>query len=70
MRITIVVPDNVVIVDGIRHDVDCASLAGIHALQWYGDAGDVEFDLVDGEKKPNQAVDSLDRFQSVLSGLT
>lgn len=68
-RITIVVPDNLVIVDGVSHAIDCSSLAGVHALQWYGTHGDVEYELVDGEKQPNEAVSDLYRFNAVLAGL-
>lgn len=45
MRVTIVVPDNRVIIDGEGYRVDCSSLVDrdIHALQWYDDHGELEF---------------------------
>lgn len=43
MRVTIIRDDNTVMVDGERHEVDCSKLpTDFHALQWDGDAGEVE----------------------------
>ncbi|WP_028145976.1 hypothetical protein [Bradyrhizobium japonicum] len=71
MRITIVVPDNVVIVDGVKHAVDCSQFAGIHAVQWFDTVGDIEFVYdPDTRTKPlNETIHSLDQFQPVLDGL-
>lgn len=69
MRVAIVVPDDLVVVDGVSHTVDCSALTGVHAVQWYDTHGDVEYELVDGEKQPNEAITDLGQFDTVLSGL-
>lgn len=67
MRITIVPEDRTVIVDGIRHTVDCSSIdSSIHAVQWYEDYGDVEFKIIDGAFSPNQQINTMDDYQKVL----
>ena len=45
MRVTIIVDDNIVYVDGVPRTVDCSQLAkdGIHAVQWYETFGEEEF---------------------------
>ena len=45
MRVTIVVEDNKVIVDGKPQTVDCSQLAGQgkHAVQWFDTYGEEEF---------------------------
>jgi hypothetical protein len=45
MRVTIIVEENRVNVEGFSQEVDCSTLydADIHAVQWYGDHGEVEY---------------------------
>jgi hypothetical protein len=68
MRMTIIPADRMVIVDGaprspLVFDVDSA----IHAVQWYGDHGEVEFVVgSDGGKPPNVKITDLAQFQSAL----
>lgn len=44
MRLTIVRDDDIVIIDGEGHGVDCSKLPNnFHALQWDGTRGEVEY---------------------------
>ena len=46
MRVTIIRDDNIVLVDGVAHRVDCSDLPiDVHAVQWAGDLGEVEYAL-------------------------
>lgn len=69
MRLTIVCDDNIVIKDGIAHILDSTLFpSNIHALQWYGTWGEVEFKHTPGENKlQNKKIDNLSEFESLLS---
>ncbi len=45
MRISIIVDDDMVVVDGASARVDCSALKtrGLHALQWHDDYGEEEY---------------------------
>jgi hypothetical protein len=45
MRVTIIVEENRVNVEGQSETVDCSSLMAedVHAVQWYGTSGEVEY---------------------------
>ena len=46
MRMTIIKDDSNVTIDGEGYRVDCSTLpATFHALQWYGDRGEVEYKM-------------------------
>ncbi|EGY24603.1 hypothetical protein DA2_3219 [Desulfovibrio sp. A2] len=63
MRLTIIRDDNVVIVDGRALAVDLAGLPdNLHAVQWDGQAGHVEFN--DGT--PNEKLEDISAWQSVV----
>jgi hypothetical protein len=75
MRVTIVIPDNMVNVDnGTFRTVDCSALAteGKHAVQWYDSYGMVEFKSgFDQERKiptraPNQYIEDFAPYQSYV----
>ena len=69
MRVTIIPSDTFCAVDDVGYfDVDMSSLAkDIHAVQWFGVKGWIEFGFDEfGVKKPNQEIDSLDFAQGVL----
>jgi len=74
MRVTIVTNDNAVLVDGIKHDVDCSSLKGMRqrAVQWYDTYGEVEYEgSFDVERKirvcdPNKFIDDLSPYQGLV----
>ena len=62
-KVTIVKPDNKVIVDGVDRTVDCSGeAANLHAVQWDGSAGEVEYN--DGT--PNAIIDSISAYQSLI----
>ncbi|WP_162136661.1 hypothetical protein [Bradyrhizobium elkanii] len=72
MRVSIITSDNKVFVGGEAMDVDCSALAtdGLHALQWYGEFGELEFaQEFDGERwqlKPNKMITDLSPYQSYV----
>ena len=73
MRVTIIKDDNTVNVDGVRHDVDCGALpADFHALQWDGDAGEIEYRMTRCDhcsarsKKSNEFIRDLSPYQTYV----
>ncbi len=66
MKVSIVVEDNMVVVDGKPHVVDCSSLAGLHAVQWDGDSGHIEHLPVKGERELNTKITSILPYQSLI----
>jgi len=66
MKLTIINEDNAVYVDGICRIVDlskCAVPSDIHALQWKGETGWIEFkDADDGSKPMNKTIDILPQW--------
>ena len=73
MRVTIIKEDNRVVVDGESHTVDCSDLpANFHALQWYGDNGEIEHSTVRCEhcgtrsKKMNEPAADLGPYQKYV----
>jgi hypothetical protein len=71
MRVTIVVDDNIVMVDGKGRTVDCAPLVkdGIHAVQWHHEFGEEEFrSEIDQQtktwtRKPNAPITDFSKYQ-------
>lgn len=67
-RISVIRSDNVVVIDGEAHTVDCSSLPeNVHAIQWYG--GYVEFvdaDPHDGKRDPSERIDNLAPYQHLI----
>jgi hypothetical protein len=75
MRVSIVVPDDMVIVDRtIGLKVDCASLdnGNIHAIQWYETWGEIEYkteylpDHQRWHRQPNKRFEDFRPFQSYV----
>jgi len=69
MKLTIIPDDKTVLINGERFEVDCAALVaqGIHAVQWYGSRGHIEFkDADDGSKPENEQIESIERFEPVI----
>jgi hypothetical protein len=64
MNLTIISDDNAVYVDGVAlSNLTLNIPANIHALQWKGTAGFIEFkDNADGTKPANQAITALPDF--------
>jgi hypothetical protein len=67
MRATIVVDDNVVLVDGVPQTVDCSPLIeqNIHAVQWYDTWGEEEFrsDPETFGRAPNNRITDFSPYQ-------
>jgi hypothetical protein len=62
MRASIVVEDNIVVVDGVIKTTDCAMLLGdgISAVQWEDTSGHIEYV---GHAKPNEAITDFAPYQ-------
>lgn len=80
MRVTVFKAGNLVSVNGVQHTVDCSKLPGsFHVLQWYGNAGDLEFaselkrEMVDGvmsarwHKEPNVIIHDFDPYRPYVA---
>lgn len=68
-RIVIVVADKFCSVDGVGYNgVDMSSIGlDIHAVQWFGTNGWIEFKPVDFVQPPNEPINNMDRFQGVIA---
>ena len=73
MRVTIVREDNLVIVDGEGHTVDCSELqAPFHALQWDGVRGEIEYAATRCDhcgvrsKRGNELISDLSPYQKYV----
>ncbi len=69
MLVTIVVPDNIVSIDGRVLPIDCSSLDGnIRVIQWYDTWGEIEFMNEPGKTfKANGRLDSIGgEYQEIL----
>jgi hypothetical protein len=68
MQVTIVVPDNIVAIDGRALPIDCSSIDGnIRIVQWYDTFGTVEFLNTPGKTyRANGTLDGIGEFQDVL----
>ena len=66
MRVTIIADDNHVYVEGHAQLVDLTGLdEDIHAVQWYGTVGEIEFKYheIENTRAPNQRFDDFSPFQ-------
>jgi hypothetical protein len=70
MRVTIVAEDNIVIVEGQAESVDLSSSLDeeIHAVQWYGTVGEVEYkhDYIENTRKPNERITDFTPYQKFV----
>lgn len=67
MRLTIIPADRSVAIDGEhRSPLEFTIDPTIHAVQWYGDRGEVEFVSTPEGKPPNQTITSISQFQSAI----
>lgn len=73
-QVTIVRPDNTVIVDGKPHWVDCSSLpAYVRVVQWDGEAGKGHIEFVQdphGKFMPNTAITDFAPYTSLTDAWT
>lgn len=65
MRLTIIVDDSLVAIDGhaLRLDLTPYSLTGIHAIQWKDDTGEIEYK----DSKPNEPLSNLDDYLPIIT---
>jgi hypothetical protein len=67
MRVTIIVEEDRVNVEGHSETVDCSSLGDVHVIQWYGTSGEVEFFNAPGATiKGNEAITDFAPYQKYL----
>lgn len=68
MQLTIIVPDNTIIIDGRALPIDCSTLdPNIRIVQWYDDHGEIEFDNVPGQDfRRNGKINSLSGLSQVI----
>lgn len=72
MKFTIIQENNFVCVDGVGYELETpiGGIDGIHAVQWYGEYGEIEYSrkLVDGAfvKPANEIFSDASRFQSAI----
>jgi hypothetical protein len=72
MKFTIVPENNFVCIDELGYELDTPleNLDGIHAVQWYGAYGEIEYsrELVDGAfvKPENEIFSDTSRFQPAI----
>lgn len=63
MKLTIIVPDGMIGIDGEFRAVDLSSLAtNIRAIQWNGIKGHIEFN----DETPNQTIETIDAFTALV----
>lgn len=64
MRVSIIVPDRMVVVDGVARQVDITGVEkDLHAVQWTDTSGDVEYM---GANRRNVAITDLTPYQFLL----
>jgi len=64
MRVTIIPQDSVIGVDGVFYQVDMTGVrAGVHAVQFDGAAGEIEFS---DKTNMNEPIDDLTEFQVII----
>jgi hypothetical protein len=75
MKLTIIPSDNMVYVDGTALPVDCASVADsqapaaeVHAVQWNGTAGWIEY--AGDDRPPNRTIAEITQFQPLIDAWT
>jgi hypothetical protein len=65
MRITIIADDGTIYVDGTAIKADLSKLdPEIHAIQWNGVAGAIEYKTIDGKRRPNLPISDPAPFEA------
>lgn len=69
MRLTIVPIDNTVYLDNFVANIDCSSIEpSIHAIQWNGTTGEIEYkDVVTGKKTKNEEIEDINPYTSFIT---
>jgi hypothetical protein len=73
MRVTIIVEENRVNVEGQSETVDCSSLADVHVVQWYGSFGEIEYFNAPGGAgvlKDNEHITDFTTYQKFVDAWT
>lgn len=64
MKVSIVVEDSAVVVDGVGVVFDFDISSGIRAVQWDGQSGHIEY----SDGRPNAAIADFSPFQAIVDG--
>lgn len=66
MQMTIMVPDRTVTINNVSYTgIDMSNLpSSIHAVQWYGQSGWIEYVFANGVKQQNEDINSIEQFGS------
>ncbi len=69
MRVSVIVDDNCIYVNHFSERVDLSAMPDfIHAMQWYGTYGEIEFRQdEDGNRQPNKRLDDFDEFKKYVA---
>lgn len=68
MRLTIIVDDKLMIIDGNNFNIDTTLIdPNIHAVQWYEDWGEIEYRKTKNGKPQNLIIDELSQFENVIA---
>jgi len=69
MRVTIVPVDNMIYLDNFNATVDCSSLdPSIHAVQWNGNIGEIEYkNVVTGKKTRNEEITDISPYSDLIA---
>lgn len=65
MKVTIIPEDKMIGVDGVFHKFDFIINSNIHAIQWDGNKGEIEY-----KNKANEKFDDFTPYQSLLTERT
>ena len=69
MQVTVIVDDNTILVNGFAESCDLSGMPDyIHALQWYGAYGEIEFRAADdGSRQANKRVEDFEEFKKYIA---
>jgi len=68
MKISIVVDDDCILIDSVPKSVNLSELReiGLHALQWDGNIGDLEWGKTSARGRANETITSIEPFQKYI----
>lgn len=69
MRFTVIPEDRIIIVDGDHRKPckRCKFPKGVRAIQWYGEAGEIEFEPDEkGHRPPNQKITDITPYKHLI----
>lgn len=69
MRMTIIPSDSIVTIDGVSFfGINMSSINPlIHAVQWHGNSGEIEWKNEFGNMVKNESINSIDQFSNLIN---